>query len=557
VQWLVENWQIDRRLILPDYVSPIQFLIIHMCSEVNDDCLTRSLAKLARQATTVALASLRHIVYDLCVDWTGTDELYPYLQERKWVNAKVLNSVHLRKKLKVSPRRPVCYAGMTVDLIQDYMTQFRAGFFNPFVAGRIVTLEYLISILSRPVSAFPVTLHALVVSRQLQLLKWYIDNYAIDIHASLDSAPATLDFAHTRPFMVDRETGEFFKGLTVCEFLCAVAVSEDCLLEAMWLFPLCDNRLFTVCEGLNMFSLAASCGSYLVLKWLWMSRTFVRGDISSGCVSEYRVSVGSNSQHVADFLWSFVVDKNTVTSQSVLYAHYMMDTSVCITLRWNEAATLIQSVVRMHFVRRKYECYGGGGSEWLAFKSVWGSVRWTLTHRSKSVQSFSWATLKLQHDLVVSCLLENRSRENAHCSAVGSDLVSEVTELAVASGAIICKQLTSTVRAVSDVIRFDNENVDASVSVIEEQHRESTLENIELSSQVLKWMSCADPVLRGFFFDRVARLANGERSYALSKRLKHCAYPVFETKLDRGERILWTKLRRGVVESILVSEQFA
>lgn len=52
------------------------------------------------------------------------------------------------------------------------------------------------------------------------------------------------------------------------------------------------------------------------------------------------------------------------------------------------------------------------------------------------------------------------------------------------------------------------------------------------------------------------QLAQGQRGYALSKALVGCKFPQFETKLDSGQRILWTDLRRGskedFQESILV-----
>ena len=49
------------------------------------------------------------------------------------------------------------------------------------------------------------------------------------------------------------------------------------------------------------------------------------------------------------------------------------------------------------------------------------------------------------------------------------------------------------------------------------------------------------------------RLAEGRRSYALSKRLKGAGGAVVcEAKLG-GQRVLWTKLRRGERHSILAS----
>jgi hypothetical protein len=61
----------------------------------------------------------------------------------------------------------------------------------------------------------------------------------------------------------------------------------------------------------------------------------------------------------------------------------------------------------------------------------------------------------------------------------------------------------------------------------------------------MRWLDRADAEYRAMFHKKVALLAQGNRTYALSKRLKHCAVPIFETKLDAGQRILWTQLARG------------
>lgn len=68
---------------------------------------------------------------------------------------------------------------------------------------------------------------------------------------------------------------------------------------------------------------------------------------------------------------------------------------------------------------------------------------------------------------------------------------------------------------------------------------------IHLSHAVLTWMrQMAGNRLVYVFSQRVEQLAQGDRSYCLSKPLKHCPaglrFTLFETKLDAGQRILWT-----------------
>ena len=55
------------------------------------------------------------------------------------------------------------------------------------------------------------------------------------------------------------------------------------------------------------------------------------------------------------------------------------------------------------------------------------------------------------------------------------------------------------------------------------------------------------------FAKKIERLAEGGRSY-LCKRLKGSDFPIFESKLDAGQRILWTKFNRDNRNGILVSD---
>ena len=66
---------------------------------------------------------------------------------------------------------------------------------------------------------------------------------------------------------------------------------------------------------------------------------------------------------------------------------------------------------------------------------------------------------------------------------------------------------------------------------------------VELTNLTMKWMDKAQKLDRARFNDILDRLANGHRSYALSKLLKGCKHPIFESKFDTGKRLLWTKLR--------------
>lgn len=79
------------------------------------------------------------------------------------------------------------------------------------------------------------------------------------------------------------------------------------------------------------------------------------------------------------------------------------------------------------------------------------------------------------------------------------------------------------------------------------------MDAVELSQSVMRWLDRADAEYRAMFHKKVVLLAQGNRTYALSKRLKHCCeVPIYETKLDAGQRILWTQLRRGDLQRHLL-----
>ena len=76
---------------------------------------------------------------------------------------------------------------------------------------------------------------------------------------------------------------------------------------------------------------------------------------------------------------------------------------------------------------------------------------------------------------------------------------------------------------------------------------------VELAYNTYTWLEAADATYKHMCLKRLIRLAKGDRSYAMSKRLKHIDTPIFETKLDKGMRILWTHIKRAGEDHIVVS----
>ena len=71
---------------------------------------------------------------------------------------------------------------------------------------------------------------------------------------------------------------------------------------------------------------------------------------------------------------------------------------------------------------------------------------------------------------------------------------------------------------------------------------EAITANILLTSEALKWLRAQkDQKYRELFHKRIDQLAKGMESYCLSKRLKGSKHGALETKLDKGQRIIWTQ----------------
>jgi superfamily I DNA/RNA helicase len=88
----------------------------------------------------------------------------------------------------------------------------------------------------------------------------------------------------------------------------------------------------------------------------------------------------------------------------------------------------------------------------------------------------------------------------------------------------------------------------------EEEHdavRDRTfIQNILLTADALRWVrKQKDQKYRAMFVSRLEQLASGDRSYCMSKHLKGDSKrpDIIETKLDAGQRILWTERGHNIL----------
>lgn len=259
--------------------------------------------------------------------------------------------------------------------------------------------------------------------------------------------------------------------------------------------------------------------------------------------------------------------------------------------RRQKSALFIQTVFRRYLVLKNH------GEELKTrlktlkyFVSYWGSIARILRRKpteENAPKFFSWFEEKNRFDMVLyasdiavgdedvvlsdqqkifqSVTTEEIRKQDQSQGAVieqdeqgSSGISSKVTEMAGDFINTQSRELSLDELGISDIEDTNNEDVDLYLSETTQNiENVAAVLNVEFTETVMKWLQNADSRYRIMFSDRIERLAQGERSYMLAKRLKGCNSPVFETKLDRGQRILWTQLRRkNENPSIIVSPSY-
>ena len=235
----------------------------------------------------------------------------------------------------------------------------------------------------------------------------------------------------------------------------------------------------------------------------------------------------------------------------------------------------MSSAVRIQSFSRRFICRMRYGNEvaqrvsaFRSFKSSWGIILKILKRKSDEPDAphlFSWFAEKNRYEMVLYAsdipvgeedivisdqqklfqnvaadeirkesgtrkMHENDDKSNLDCA--GDFINNQSRELSLDELGIVNEETSCSVE--NPFVRETIPNEEKVPSVM----------NVEFTETVMKWLQNADSRYREMFSDRIERLAQGERSYMLAKRLKGCSSPVFEAKLDAGQRILWTQLRR-------------
>ena len=154
-----------------------------------------------------------------------------------------------------------------------------------------------------------------------------------------------------------------------------------------------------------------------------------------------------------------------------------------------------------------------------------------------SLSPMSWTAIKVAYDMRAGDMSEEWDRERDTLHALTAEAIK-------ASGA------NDDVESEFEPDLLDEELEKPALILLKPL---SPLSTIEFTQAVVRWLERADAKYRALFCKRIEQLADGERSYALSKPLRHCTYPMFETKLDSGQRLIWTRTKRGGArESLLI-----
>jgi hypothetical protein len=186
---------------------------------------------------------------------------------------------------------------------------------------------------------------------------------------------------------------------------------------------------------------------------------------------------------------------------------------------------------------------------WEAFRVVWGEVvEYVGSEHCPLQPTTTWSNIKIQYDMMASRDAEFEEQRQQERALQG----------AMDAAAATNSEMDVDCDTARDPLSTANTDEDDHSPLPSRDNTSSSLlqvsaDNVELAQSAIKWLSTADTSYRMLFQQKIAQLTEGERSYGLSKRLRHAGtWPIFQTKLDKGVRILWTRLKRDSDHNILV-----
>jgi hypothetical protein len=225
-------------------------------------------------------------------------------------------------------------------------------------------------------------------------------------------------------------------------------------------------------------------------------------------------------------------------------------------IKWLRKRSNVVVIIQKYY--RRYQSYNRYGSylksnrgSWNRFYVIWKGVIEILNDPMQSfIHAVSWSHMKLTHNMVC---VDGENKEENILQNITTTVIS-VTNMSSSDLLVDEGDLNSDYDddILIDSIIGNNHKLKNNNNSNENNECDYDIEYVELTQSVVKWLDSADGKYRYLFHKRLQQLVKGERSYALSKRLQHCDVPVYESKLDRGQRILWTHIKRNTSSNLLV-----
>lgn len=227
-----------------------------------------------------------------------------------------------------------------------------------------------------------------------------------------------------------------------------------------------------------------------------------------------------------------------------------------------DGAIKIQSFTRMAYCRKQFRnVIMERLKDRKDVTDVWGDVFKALNHPLP--KQFSWLDEKDRCDMVVSdSALEallgieavEERKQIEKLQAMRDVKLDDIDDTDTASNTSSNKVdseskcdvavASASILAIQGPVDEDTDEETYAENDTEDRGEIPSFELIELSDYVHKWLGHTDKLHVEQFWRCMSRLAAGGRTYSLMKRLKGCTYPINESKLNKGDRILWTEVLR-------------
>eukprot|EP01034_Spumella_vulgaris_P030105 gene30105-37266_t len=215
--------------------------------------------------------ALRQEVNRLCEQWDGVQSLDKFLERNcdLYLGADPNKSSYI---MKTEEMKAVLNNGHGRRLF-GYL--IRTYSMSPGSATRVSLFRRLVKALQQHDPDLLPSLHEIVKGRLWYMLSEYIKLCYVNLSAPLSSDSRL--YAHAVSTTADSAAINALENLSICQYLCIVAVMEDCYYALGGLLGQLGFSNSPMFKGMNLVQLACSCGNLVVLKGLIQDDMFLDG----------------------------------------------------------------------------------------------------------------------------------------------------------------------------------------------------------------------------------------------------------------------------------------